>query len=532
VIDGWSCDTEAVWRVKVLLPGHHHQIFQFGDPSTGSGQTASAYNDTVSNDWCGGLSGFPYRRKVVLNNSAQAGALTDFPASVQLTDIGDLNNIEYSKTQDSGQDVRFCDQDNATRLEYEIEKWNESATSTIWVRIPNITAASSTEHIWMYYGNVSTTTAATTTGVWDENYVMVQHLSETSGTHVDSTRYNNDSTAIDVAAQGTTGMTGGADDFELDSTDEVTVAENGNSSLDLTAAFTLESWATIESAGAGGSFYDFVEKYVGATQYNYVLYTFEPGLASGEVGISFYNGADRYVVSGATTFTLNKWYYFAGTFDDPSNDLIAYQDGTSVASDLNQASTLIANAAAVTIGGATGGSHDGLIDEVRISNIARSADWLKFTNCNVRLSCTSYGSEENAPNFTPTITSVTDSPDPVMAGNAVSFSVDWSDANAGENVKVKICKTNSLTGQNCDGGYWATSTAFTTSDPEAPAYTAQTADIATSPNSYYAFVCDDEAACSSSSSGSFSVTVNTNVDVKARGGGPVRVRGGGNVKFR
>jgi len=106
-------------------------------------------------------------------------------------------------------------------------------------------------------------------------------------------------------------------------------------------------------------------------------------------------------------------------------------------------------------------------------------------------------------NSAPTITSVIDSPDPVTVDKDVSFSVDWNDVDTGENIKVKICKTDSLTNQNCDGGYWATSTAFTTSDPESVSYTTQTADSGV--HNYYAFVCDDEAACSSSTSGSFTV---------------------------
>lgn len=106
-------------------------------------------------------------------------------------------------------------------------------------------------------------------------------------------------------------------------------------------------------------------------------------------------------------------------------------------------------------------------------------------------------------NNSPTITSVTDSPDPVTVGKDINFSVDWNDVDAGENIKVKICKTDSLTNQNCDGGYWATSTVFTTNDPETVSYSVQTGDEGT--HNYYAFVCDDEGACSASTSGSFTV---------------------------
>ncbi len=114
-------------------------------------------------------------------------------------------------------------------------------------------------------------------------------------------------------------------------------------------------------------------------------------------------------------------------------------------------------------------------------------------------------------NNPPSVVSVSDSPDPVLAGNSITFSVDWSDPDAGENVKVKICKTNSLTNQNCDGGFWATSTAFTTADPENISYVTQAGDVGT--NNYYAFVCDDGGLCSTSSSGTFVVEGNNTPSV-------------------
>ena len=106
-------------------------------------------------------------------------------------------------------------------------------------------------------------------------------------------------------------------------------------------------------------------------------------------------------------------------------------------------------------------------------------------------------------NSTPSITSVSDSPDPVAAGNDIYFSVNWSDADAGEMVKALICKTNSLTGTSCTDGAWCTSSVYTNRDPETCSYTTQTADIGT--QNYYAFVCDDGGACSASVSGTFVV---------------------------
>ncbi|KKN62633.1 hypothetical protein LCGC14_0509760, partial [marine sediment metagenome] len=111
--------------------------------------------------------------------------------------------------------------------------------------------------------------------------------------------------------------------------------------------------------------------------------------------------------------------------------------------------------------------------------------------------------EYTPPNTAPTITSVSDTPDPVNSGSNTTFSVDWNDADAGDLEKAHICKTNAITTQTCDGGSWADSASFTTNDPINLTYTAQDANAGT--NNYYAFVCDDDNACSSSTSGTFTV---------------------------
>jgi len=113
-------------------------------------------------------------------------------------------------------------------------------------------------------------------------------------------------------------------------------------------------------------------------------------------------------------------------------------------------------------------------------------------------------------NSTPTISSVTDAPDPVAAGVDIYWNVDWSDSDTGDMIKVFVCTTNAITAATpaCSVGTWAESPVFTNRDPEGLAhYTTTVSNIGS--NNYYVFVCDDSGdsgtACSTSSSGSFTV---------------------------
>ncbi len=146
------------------------------------------------------------------------------------------------------------------------------------------------------------------------------------------------------------------------------------------------------------------------------------------------------------------------------------------------------------------------VDMVYTTQVADGGtnNYYAFT-CDNDNACSSGSPGTFTVNRYPSITSVNDAPDPVNAGSNITFTVDWSDADAGDLTRSFICKTNSFTSSTltCDGGWWSSSTAFATTDPVDVIYTTQGGDIGT--NNYYAFTCDNDNACSSGSPGTFDV---------------------------
>ena len=114
------------------------------------------------------------RRKLTINNSDQTEALIDFPLLVKLNGT----RIDYTKTLNAGEDIRFIDDDGVTELKYEIEKWDESGTSYVWVKVPQIDGASSTDHIWIYYDYFVASDNQDPANVWTSGYAGVWHLKE------------------------------------------------------------------------------------------------------------------------------------------------------------------------------------------------------------------------------------------------------------------------------------------------------------------------------------------------------------------
>ena len=142
--------------------------------------------------WSADYTQWAYRRKIVFDNTdlnlgVPAEALVDFPVLVKLDAA---QEIDYTKTQNQGQDIRFTDSDG-TILNYEIETWDESGSSFIWVKVPSININSNTDSIYMYYNNPDAVDAQNRSSVWSNGYAMVQHLNDAStSTVIDSTSNN------------------------------------------------------------------------------------------------------------------------------------------------------------------------------------------------------------------------------------------------------------------------------------------------------------------------------------------------------
>jgi len=65
---------------------------------------------------------------------------------------------------------------DGTALSYEIEKWDETATSYVWVKVPQIDINSNTDYIYMYYGNTGASDVQNVNGVWNSDYTAVWHF--------------------------------------------------------------------------------------------------------------------------------------------------------------------------------------------------------------------------------------------------------------------------------------------------------------------------------------------------------------------
>ena len=131
-----------------------------------------------------------YRNKITVSlDSVISNDLSDFPVLIKFTH-NDLKQANESE----GRDFVFTLSDGATKLSHEIEFYDNTTGEIIaWVNFPTLAAASSTD-IYIYYkGN---TVGFNSADVWNDDYVLVWHLNQTStgtvGEFRDSTSNGND----------------------------------------------------------------------------------------------------------------------------------------------------------------------------------------------------------------------------------------------------------------------------------------------------------------------------------------------------
>ncbi|MFC1620993.1 DUF2341 domain-containing protein, partial [Candidatus Omnitrophota bacterium] len=333
----------------------------------------TATSDTVQINYKNAVwydSDWSYRKRLSFDNSDQTETLYDFPMLVKLTS----NNFNFSNAKTNGEDIRFVDSDNYTELDYEIEYWDQgSSTAFIWVKVPAIDGSSSTDHIYMYYGYGDATDAQDVSGVWSNGYVGVWHLDEgdspgTTDFYKDSTVNLNHGTLTD-ATGGSAAATkiDGAFDFEGDA-DYITV--DGSTSLDSATGVGQERSVMLWIKTTTTDNEVVLEK--GSNQH-FIVQT----NSSANAGkISFRTNAISTGNAYSTTLVNDgNWHFVAGVYDGTNNLIYVddgdYEDSTAELAPAGDANDLVIGCRPPNVA-----PFDGTLDEIRVSNITRSADWI------------------------------------------------------------------------------------------------------------------------------------------------------------
>jgi hypothetical protein len=388
---------------------------------------------------------FAKRKKITIQASQVNGASahTNFPVMIELTG-SHFQEIENDVDAD-GYDLVFKTAGGAL-LAHEIEVYNESTNQLVaWVKIPSLSATANTD-IYVHYGDPSISSPTETpTAVWDSNYRAVWHLKENpagaSPQIKDSTVYSNDGSSVGSMTSGdlVSGKIAGALDFD-GSNDYIDVGND--SSLDVTTGITLEAWLECDAIEAADRF----------PLFKWNAY-FLDGMRSWDTSPHFYMNVAGvgWKVAFPSGDLTTSWSQVVATYDSTEKIERLYVNGVEIASlDLSALSShLIATSSNIFQIGRT---FDGIIDEARLSDKARSGDWIKtqYNNQNSPSLFYVIGSEQDMDSIPPTVTITSPTSDPTYSTDAESIALAGT---AGDNLGiVEVTWSNNRGGSGvCSG---------------------------------------------------------------------------------
>lgn len=287
----------------------------------------------------------------------------------------------------SGYDIGFYTNSDCTtgKMDWEMESYN-AATGGVnyWVRVSTVSSSANTIFYICYGDSAVSSDQSNPTSVWDSNFLGVWHLKEdptanscgASKDMCDSTSNGNDAASQngDSADQSTQVINGGLhfDNDVGEVVERLDVADTA--ALSSLTAFTLSTWVKL---GRDVFTNPIISKgnTAGDKEYRFRLVSDVPDRWNCHLSS---NGSNELGGSYALEATTGQWYYAVCTWD--GSNINIYVDGSLGVSPAASGTMYDAGVDLVMASYSDGSEYnhalEGDMDEVRISNIARSADWI------------------------------------------------------------------------------------------------------------------------------------------------------------
>ena len=363
----------------------------------------ASYKAILVNDWT------KYSHKFTVSFAGYVGGetLTNFPALVKISESS-VSGFDYDDCRRrNGGDLRFADAEG-NLLASEVDTWDTSGTSLVWVKVPTLNALTK---ITAYYGN-ELAPDVDAEDVWANGYLGVWHMGDTkvdgSGNAqiVDSTgngaTFAEDANSRGKNTAGVAGLVGNCVEFGTDSENPTKGGLVCTSSSVLragTSAFTFECWARQDDHEHGDSTTTrnayLVREGEQASPWKEVYWIDEVGDNNyghnGKIRARFRKTSSSDLgIASSNRPAWKTWNHHAATYNATAGFLFLNGVSTgSVAVDGSLYPT--ENQTKLYLGNMSTSQSvvwPGKIDEVRISSVARSEDWLKATYDTVKNNAT------------------------------------------------------------------------------------------------------------------------------------------------
>jgi hypothetical protein len=364
--EGFSCSPTLNW-------------FDVGDSASTTALWRGYENSIVGDDWLSANWG--KRISITVDASLVPGDQTNFPVYVNLDDLPDSF---FTGVQSDGDDIRVTSGDGITELPYELVSINGSA-KTGELHFKASLSSTTDSLFYLYYGNATTSGYAVSAtygrnNVWTNGFLTVYHLDQSPTSSapqfIDSTgNFTGTATNLEYSDRQTSLVGRG---LALDGSNEY-VDTNFNQNI-LTSTWSIWMYAS----GTQGA-YDGILMSRGT-----LTHGINVNSGTTRLGYHWRDAANTYGWNGAPLLPTNQWSMTSLVVEPTQATVYSYSAGIGTSS-VNAVTHATATVDALDIGQDPFGGRlfTGLVDEVSLSNVARSATWLSTT----------YNNKSNATGF-------------------------------------------------------------------------------------------------------------------------------------
>jgi len=363
------------------------------------------------------LSGWKHRVKLTIDSGViDTANLSNFPILLYIsTDSGktskDISFVFDELASDSNRKkIAVTTSDGTTECYVEIERWDDANEKAwLWVKVPTVSYTEDTD-LYLYYDanhadnttHVGDTNSTPAENVWDSNFKMVQHMRDaTTSTITDSTSNNNDGTK--GAASNPSEVAAKIDKGQNYNANTETIQMGDVLDFEYNQPFTIEAWGKHSVANRISQIVSKVE--ATGNYRGWSLWKWNSSYGH-FMELSLTNtSALEVCVYGSTALNDNAWHYLAGSYNGNhlASGVALYVDAvreTEVTRKNNLGTNTTVSAATLAIGNRdTPATHnqawDGDLDEIRVSNVARTAGWIKASYYSGADNLLTWGSEES-----------------------------------------------------------------------------------------------------------------------------------------
>jgi hypothetical protein len=322
------------------------------------------------------------------------GDVKNYPVAVTL----DASNFDFAAAKDGGADLRFSKTAKADPLPYSVESWDKAGQKAlVWVKLDVVKGNSKAQSFFMHWGNPEATDRSDSKAVFNakEGFVGVYHLDEEGNTKEEGYR---DATGNEAHMTGINLKPGARVDGRLGKGLQLNYADaqwvkldhpKKKKLFDVTTRVTVSIWAKARSYNNKGD-----ESKKSLPGYETMFAKGDNSWRLQKFGIKSWHkppadliemcveqppNADLCVV-GKTDMVPGQWFHVVAVHDFPKakifvNGVLEKEDTFDVNWKSDEHPVGIGNQSQFP---EKGRQWDGILDEARVLNVAKDANWIKL----------------------------------------------------------------------------------------------------------------------------------------------------------